>query len=142
MKTFIYIITFSVLFFSCGSTEITEENFTDLIDMENPPAITFEEDEINFGTIIEGKQVYRKINFSNTGNGPLIISSVNGSCGCTIPKNWPKDPIKPGENASLEIHFNSDNRPGEINKYVIISANTKPRDSKIKITGTVVGPTN
>ena len=142
MKTLFYIISFTVLFFSCENKNYEGENFTDLIDMENPPEITFEEEEINFGTIVEGKQIYRKINFKNTGKGPLLISDVNGSCGCTIPKNWPKEPVKVGESASLEVHFNSEGRPGETNKYIIISANTNPRDSKIKITGTVVGPTN
>ncbi|MEZ5067478.1 MAG: DUF1573 domain-containing protein [Bacteroidia bacterium] len=27
---------------------------------------------------------------------PLIITSAQGSCGCTVPE-WPKEPIKKGE---------------------------------------------
>ena len=142
MRIFIYIITISALFASCGSVEITDDNFTDLIDMDYPPVITFEDEEINFGKVVEGKQIYRTVNFTNTGKGPLIISTINGSCGCMIPRKWPKDPIKPGEKASFQLEFNTEGRVGITNKSITISANTKPGDSKLKITGTVIGPTN
>ncbi len=142
MKTIhLLLFTLTLFAFSCGNQEITDENFSDIIDMENPPVITFEESEYDFGTIVEGREINKRFNFTNTGKGPLVISAVNGSCGCTVPKNWPKHPIKPGESAYVEVFFNSEGRAGTANKIVTISANTKPADTKIRIKGTVVGPT-
>ena len=53
MKQYILAILILPFIFSCGSYEITDDNYTDLIDMENPPVITFDKAEYNFGTIIE-----------------------------------------------------------------------------------------
>lgn len=126
--------------FACGNTEITEDNYTDLIDMENPPVITFEETEYDFGTVIEGAQVQKMFHFTNTGKGPLVISSVTASCGCTVPKNWPRTPIKPGEKAYVEVIFDSEGRAGTANKTLTVVANTQPTDTYLKLKGTVVGP--
>lgn len=130
-----------LLGFSCGNEEITERGDTNIIGMENPPVLTLEESEYDFGTIVEGVEVHKRFNFTNTGEGPLVISDVNGSCGCTVPKNWPKQPVMPEESAYVEVFFNSEGRVGTANNFVTITANTKPTDTKIRIKGTVVGPT-
>lgn len=128
------------LFISCGETEITDENFSVIIDQENPPIITFEEEFHNFGTIIEGELVEHKFNFTNTGKGILVISSVNASCGCTVPRNWPKGPIKPGEGGYIEVVFDSKGRVGSANKVIKVTANTDPQLTKVALRGTVIGP--
>ena len=120
----------------------TEDNYSHLIDLKNPPVITFEQDNFDFGTIIEGELVEHKFEFTNTGKGVLIISGVSASCGCTVPKNWPKSPINPGESAYIEVVFDSEGRVGKANKILTISANTKPNYTKVVLTGEVVGPTN
>ena len=40
--------------------------------------------------------------FTNTGEGPLIISSAQGSCGCTVPE-YPNAPVAPGEEGAWEF---------------------------------------
>lgn len=142
MKLILY-ISISLFLLNCTSTpEYTEDNYSHLIDLKNPPVITFEENDYNFGTIIEGEVIEHKFKFTNTGKGVLVISSVNADCGCTVPKNWPKSPLKPGESAYIEVVFNSEGRVGKANKHLTITANTKPNATYVKLTGVVVGPTN
>lgn len=144
MRYLLYIpLLVIALLYSCSnSPEYNEDNYSHLIDLENPPVISFEETTFDFGTIIEGEIVEHKFNFTNTGKGSLIISDVNASCGCTVPKNWPRTPIKPGESAYIEVIFNSTGKIGKAPKIITISANTKPTFSKVTLTGEVVGPTN
>jgi len=138
----IYIIFLLVIsfFISCDEN-ITEENYTDIIELENPPILTFENKTFDFGTVIDGDQVIHKYEFTNTGKGPLVLSAVNGSCGCTIPKNWPRTPIASGESSYIEVVFNSEGRAGQTNKTITVVANTKPGATKLKLIGNVVGPT-
>jgi len=136
------ILTFLSLtvLFSCGTTEITDDNFTDIIEMKNPPVIELEELEFDFGTVIEGAEIRKTFRFKNNGKGPLVIADINGSCGCTVAKNWSNQPILSGESGSVDIVFNTEGRVGDNTKFITITANTQPADTKIKLTGTVVGP--
>ncbi|MGB0391555.1 MAG: DUF1573 domain-containing protein [Salibacteraceae bacterium] len=77
--------------------------------------MTFEVSEQNFGSIVQGESVKKNFQFTNTGNIDLIISSANGSCGCTIPK-WPKRPISPGQTGVIEVVFNSQGKKGKQTK--------------------------
>lgn len=140
MKNTVLILFFSIFLSSCGNTEITEDNFTDIIEMKNPPVIELEESEFDFGTVIEGAEIKRTFKFTNAGSGPLVIADINGSCGCTVAKNWPKQPVLSGESGTVDIAFNTEGRVGDNLKYITITANTQPADTKIKLTGTVVGP--
>lgn len=142
MRFLLYLTTL-ILFINCNTTpEYNQENYSHLIDLENPPVISFEESEYNFGTIIEGEQVEHKFKFTNTGKGVLILSDVTASCGCTVPKNWPRTPINPGESDYIEVVFNSEGRVGKANKIITVMANTKNNPTKVTLTGDVVGPTN
>ena len=104
---------------------------------EKRPEITFEQERIDFGVVEEGEQVSRKFYFTNTGNEELIIYKVEAGCGCTIPKNWPKKPIQPGEKASFEVNFDSTSRTGQQTKKITISANTFPATTVVALAGVV-----
>lgn len=108
-------------------------------DTQNRASISFETKEMDFGSIVEGTVVKKEYAFTNVGSVDLIISSANGSCGCTIPK-WPKKPIKPGEKASIEVVFNSRGKKGKQTKKIYITANTHPVNNIIVLTGVVVAP--
>jgi hypothetical protein len=142
MKYLFYILIPLSLVNCDNTSEYNEDNYSHLIDLKNPPVISFEQVKYDFGTIIEGELVEHKFEFTNTGKGVLIISGVSASCGCTVPKNWPKSPIKPGENAYIEVIFNSEGKIGKVPKTITILANTKPNYTKVMLTGEVVGPTN
>ena len=99
----------------------------------------FDVSEQNFGSIVQGESIKKIYQFTNEGEVDLIISSANGSCGCTIPK-WPKRPIKPGQSGEIEVIFNSQGKKGKQTKKVYITANTTPVNNVIVLKGEVVAP--
>lgn len=98
--------------------------------------ITFEKEIHDFGTLEQGGDATTEFVFKNTGSEALIISYAKGSCGCTVPE-WPKQPIKPGETASIKVKYDS-NRLGPINKSVTIESNAANEPTKvIRIKGNI-----
>ena len=101
------------------------------------PQFSFENDTHDFGQLIDGEKVSYSFKFTNSGDAPLIISSAKGSCGCTVPA-WPKDPIEPGQSATIDVSFNSSGRNGKQNKTVTLQANTNPNRKVLRITSEVI----
>ena len=99
--------------------------------------IQFESNVHNFGTIEEqGGSVIHEFTFRNTGQSPLIISNVRTSCGCTSPE-WSRQPIPPGENGSIKVSYNPQNRPGAFTKTITITSNAEASVTTLTIKGTV-----
>ncbi len=103
---------------------------------EKVTTVKFEELSYDWGTLEEGKQMTHLFKFKNTGKEDLIISDARGSCGCTVPE-WPKEPIKPGQNSDIKVVFNSAGKGGQVNKTVTITANSDPSPITLVIKGTV-----
>ena len=97
----------------------------------------FAEKEFNFGTITQGDKVEHVFSFKNTGTSDLLITKAKGSCGCTIP-DYPKEAIKPGEEANIKVSFNSAHKLGKQNKTVALTANTKQGTEILKISADVL----
>ncbi len=116
-----------------NSREIT----ADMID--NPSKIEFEDSEFNFGKMAVGSSIEHSFTFKNTGDTPLLIHSVKAQCGCTIPENWPKHPILPGEEGEIEVEFNPKSPNKKERKYIAVIANTRPATTKLYLTGEVKG---
>ncbi len=99
--------------------------------------INWENDtEFDFGTIKEGEIVTHTFTFTNIGDEVLIIGNAKGSCGCTVPA-WPREPIPPGETASITVEFNSKSKKGPRVQKVVITANTDPLQTYLYLKGTV-----
>jgi len=103
--------------------------------------IKFEKLDHSFGKIKEeaGPAVYN-FNFANVGKIPLVINSVNASCGCTTPE-WSKTPVLPGKTGFIKVSYDSKNRPGPFNKTVTVSANVPNSTRVLTITGEVIPKT-
>lgn len=105
---------------------------------EKQAEIKFEETTSSFGTITEGKLGEVEFEFKNTGNAPLVLTSVNASCGCTTPE-WPKEPIMPGQTAKITGVYNSTGRgTGQISKSITVVSNAKTGTVILTLTGNVV----
>ena len=85
----------------------------------------------DLGKVEEGQVVDVSFRFKNTGDKPLIISSVSTSCGCTTIPEKPKDPFAPGQEGVIKAKFDSKNMAGERVREVFVSANTKNSTSHI-----------
>ena len=103
--------------------------------------VRFDEEIHDFGTIRDGEKVTHRFSFTNTGDKPLILSNVRGSCGCTVPE-WDGDPIPPGETGSLTVEYDSRNKgsaDGKVDtKFVTVTANTTPSTHRLTIRANVV----
>ena len=105
----------------------------------NGPVITFDKSTHDFGDMVQGDKVEYTYKFTNTGNEPLLITSVNVQCGCTTPKGWPRDPVAPGAKGELTIAFNSAGKLGMQNKVVTLVSNATNADgNKVSFTTNVL----
>jgi hypothetical protein len=98
--------------------------------------IEFKTDTIDYGTIEKGANGVRVFEFTNTGNEPLIISKVNSSCGCTVPKK-PEGPIQPGQTGEIEVKYDT-NRVNPIRKTITVISNAETPTVALKIKGEVI----
>ena len=105
--------------------------------MEALPEIVFESEFHDFGEITEGMVVKHTFTFTNEGEGTLVISNAQGSCGCTVP-DWPRQPIAPGESADINVSFNSTGRAGKQDKRVTVTTNAVPQTKVLNITSMVL----
>lgn len=101
------------------------------------PIITFERDIFDFGKIKQGDVVSHDFKLKNTGKTPLIISDATATCGCTIPKP-PKDPILPGNEAIINVIFNSTGKEGIQDKVITITSNATPNQTTVHLVGEVL----
>ncbi len=100
------------------------------------PELIFESLEHDFGKMKEGEKVEYDFRFTNTGEAPLIISDVKASCGCTTP-SWPKGVIKQGGSDLIRVVYNSQGHPGQFSKGIVVTSNTYPNQTILKISGVV-----
>ena len=105
---------------------------------EKMAKIEFKETTIDYGTIEKGADGVRTFVFTNTGDAPLIISKVNSSCGCTVPKK-PDGPILPGQTGEIQVKYDT-KRVMPIRKTVTVLSNAETPTVALKIKGTVIDP--
>ncbi|MDF2438968.1 MAG: hypothetical protein K0Q95_3344 [Bacteroidota bacterium] len=145
----------SVLFVSsCAPEKKKDENApqisTDVINVPatasdvvapagSAPVMTFSEEKHDFGKITQGEKVTYSFVFKNNGGSDLVISSAQGSCGCTVP-SYPQTPIKPGESGKVDVMFNSEGKAGLTQKTVTLVTNCNPSTKMIAISATVIVP--
>jgi hypothetical protein len=145
-------LLFLFVFISACSTAGEDRTIgTDMIDIpassdgdikSKQPKIEFEQSEIDAGRIAQGEILDLVYRFKNTGSAPLVISSVDGSCGCSIPKTWPSGKILPGESGEIEIEFNSDGKAGPQTITISVVTNTVPSLTQLLIKTDIAAPDN
>ncbi|NJM79041.1 MAG: DUF1573 domain-containing protein [Flavobacterium sp.] len=106
---------------------------------QDGPKIEFKTETINYGDVVKGEDDGVCIfEFTNTGNAPLIISSVNSSCGCTV-ADKPSEPIMPGKSDKITVKYNMN--PGPISKTITVESNAVNKPNGVvplRIKGTVI----
>ena len=106
---------------------------------QSGPVIAWTSITHDFGDIYQGDKVEHTFEFTNTGNEPLVITNVEVTCGCTVPKGWTRDPILPGSKAEIVIAFNSSGKYGRQNKVATIISNaTNPEASQLTFSANVL----
>ncbi|MDG4949969.1 DUF1573 domain-containing protein [Weeksellaceae bacterium KMM 9724] len=107
-------------------------------DPSAAPVLSLESDTYDFGDVQANSTTERVVEFTNTGEGPLIIKSAKASCGCTVPE-YSETPIAPGEKGSLKVSFKAPGNNGKQTKTVTLTTNTPKSIETFKIQANVVG---
>lgn len=105
-------------------------------DNPNAPEIKFDNIVHDYGTIMQDANGDCEFKFENVGKEPLILTSVTSSCGCTTPY-WSKEPILPGKEDIIKVHYNT-NRVGVISKQITVISNAKNSPVVLNIKGNVL----
>ncbi|WP_248723463.1 DUF1573 domain-containing protein [Seonamhaeicola sp. ML3] len=96
------------------------------------PIIEFDKVEHDFGNIEKGKKVTTVFKYKNTGDGPLVITEIKSSCGCTVPQDWSREPLSPGDTGEFTVTYNGSGT-GAISKTITVTANTEKGTETVKI---------
>ncbi|MFI1772185.1 DUF1573 domain-containing protein [Thalassobellus citreus] len=96
------------------------------------PVIEFDKTEHDFGEIEYRSPQETTFTYKNTGNAPLVVTNIKSSCGCTIPQNWSREPLLPGDSASFSVKF-SGAGSSKISKSITVTANTEKGSEVVKI---------
>ncbi|WP_114788917.1 DUF1573 domain-containing protein [Niabella yanshanensis] len=137
MKRLVLIISAAAALVACNSNgenkTATDTPLTDslkqeaLKDSSNFTTISWVDSTYkNLGDVKKGQVVEIPFLVKNTGDKPLIISSVQPGCGCTVAEK-PEKPVLPGKEEKIVAKFNSEGQSeGTHTKTVVVTANTKP----------------
>ncbi len=92
----------------------------------------------DFGSIQQDTVVKAAFTFKNTGGSVLVIDRVKTSCGCTNTMLSKKE-LKPGEQGTLEIAFDSAGYSGKVTRTITVFTNDpENKEVKLKIIATVI----
>ena len=142
-------------FYSCRLTdhtehaegEVTPDIFPDgpsgyaEADSAAQPRMHFDSTTMSMGRISQGVLVERTFRFKNTGGNAVLITDVRATCGCTVGKSWPREPVPPGGTGEIQVSFDSEGREGLQEKTITVVANTRPSTTVLMLRGEVIAPT-
>jgi hypothetical protein len=94
------------------------------------------ETTFDFGKVKQNVPATHEFTFINTGDIPLVISSVKASCGCTV-ADYTKDPIPAGGKGFVKATYNAAHA-GLFTKTVTVNANTQESVVVLTIKGEVI----
>ena len=109
-------------------------------DSANFTTVQWIDSIVSFGTINKGEKIEIKFRCKNTGTKPLILANVRPGCGCTVAE-YTKEPILPGAEGLVTGSFDSNKTgaTGEVDKTIIVTANTLSGTTYLHFKGTIKG---
>lgn len=137
IKFLLIIPALAVLFFVASLPNFSSKAHSDNYWHETEGEITINRTVHDFGTISEsGDSVRATFTLTNNSKGPIVITTVQPSCGCTA-SEWTKSPIAPGKTGNVVATFGPKNRPGAFEKSINILTTGNPDRFTVWIKGTV-----
>lgn len=104
---------------------------------EGTPKAEVTEPAYNFGTALSGPPINHAFMIKNVGNGPLEITKVTPSCGCTAAKPS-KNLLAPGEVSTIAASVDTKFEQGHSLSVVTVSTNDPANPSlQLKIEGVI-----
>lgn len=134
MKKISLILMVSILTTPLFAQKLAAVSF--LLPRFETPAFLWSMTTHDFGKIQVNKPVTHEFRFTNSGDAPLVISSVQASCGCTV-TDYSKDPIAPGADGYVKATYNAA-KVGVFTKTVTVNANAAENLVQLVIKGEVI----
>ncbi|MEN6486653.1 MAG: DUF1573 domain-containing protein [Syntrophobacteraceae bacterium] len=103
---------------------------------QEPPKMAIAQPVFDFGEVMEGGEVEHDYIFTNTGKGPLQVTEVRPSCGCTL-AHFDRT-VPPGGTGKITLKMNLKGFQGAVKKTANVSSND-PANPRMVLTiqGTV-----
>ena len=146
MKKIFYTLVIGLLFTACGDdpfSKVRTENVEEAAVRDNSPSkypvMTFDKKNHDFGTIQDGTPQETVFSYTNTGDAPLVINEIKSTCGCTVPQDWSRAPLLPGESSQFTVKFNGKGI-NKTSKTVTIKANTQSGTESVRISAFINKP--
>jgi hypothetical protein len=98
--------------------------------------IVWKAETIDVGQIPHGTPKAIVYEFKNTGKTAVVITNVQGSCGCTA-TDYTKEPILPGKSAKVTATYNAANKGG-FTKTVTVTTSAETSPKILTLKGTVI----
>lgn len=98
--------------------------------------IVWKAETIDVGEIPQGTPKAIVYEFKNTGKTAVVITNVQGSCGCTA-TDYTKEPILPGKSAKVTATYNAANKGG-FTKTVTVTTSAESAPKVLTLKGTVI----
>ena len=98
--------------------------------------IAWKAETIDVGQIPHGTPKAIVYEFKNTGKTAVVITNVQGSCGCTA-TDYTKEPILPGKTAKVTATYNAANK-GAFTKTVTVTTSAETSPKILTLKGTVI----
>lgn len=103
----------------------------------SPAFMQFEKNLLAFEPIRAGEIFEREFIFTNTGDKPLEISKVEGSCGCTV-GSYSFLPIAKGEQSKIGVRFDSKGKIGKQKTSLTVYSNAQNSPQVLNLEGVVL----
>jgi hypothetical protein len=106
------------------------------VDVYTSSPLKWKSTEIDLGSIPQSKPVEIQYELTNTGNEPIVITSVVASCGCTAAQ-YDKNPILAGATTVIKATFNAAAK-GAFRKTITVTTSAEETPKTLTFTGTVI----
>lgn len=117
-----------------GDKKMADYNITDTTKWTE---VQWLNENFDFGKVSEGPKVEVSYRIKNTGKHPLVIESVEKTCGCTETMK-PEKPIMPGEEGVIKALYDSNGRVGMAHKTINVVFNGKESPKALTFSGEVI----
>ena len=95
-------------------------------------SLLFNETEYEFPPSQKGSDLEHSFYFVNSGDAPLVLTKVKGSCGCTNVE-YPEEPINPGGKGVITAEVNNSNKPVDKKFRVSITIESNAQKPKMRL---------
>ena len=129
-------ITLLALTFGLMSFENATISKTEITKKATNVAIVWKSETIEVGEIAQGVPKKIEFEFKNVSKKDVIITNVQGSCGCTA-TDYTKTPIAPGKSGKITATYNAA-AVGGFYKTVSVTTNAEEAVKVLTLKGTVV----